>query len=230
MLQADLTGPPTPHSGKVSAQYPTRPQIPMKRIFLPTLACSAMVALALGALPAEAHGTAAGGFMAGLGHPLLGLDHLLMLLAVGVAASQLNILLLAWALGGGLVGALAGQGGWTWPVMESLAALAIVAVAALTLVWSGQGHGDRVIQRLSGLVVGIGLAIHGSLHGMEAPTGDTRLLWWAGVFLTSSLVCGSTAVLMSRMGQGWSKMLALTTLMAGGILILSQNLMSAGAG
>ena len=64
----------------------------MKRFFLPTTALAAIAVLALGAHPAEAHGTAGGGAFAGLLHPLLGLDHLLMLLAVGtpVIAWQLT--------------------------------------------------------------------------------------------------------------------------------------------
>ncbi|MFM9089494.1 MAG: HupE/UreJ family protein [Cyanobium sp.] len=191
----------------------------MKRFFLPTTALAAMVVLALGAHPAEAHGSAAGGALAGLAHPLFGVDHLLMLLAVGAAASELSTLLLAWALGGGVIGAVASHGGWTVPVMETLAALAIVAVAAITLVWSGRRHGERSIQLLSGVVVGAGVAIHGLLHGMEAPSDGSRLLWWTGALLSSVVLCGGTTWLLGRLGQSWGKLLALTTLMAGGVLI-----------
>ena len=39
---------------------------------------------------AMAHGSATGGALAGATHPLLGLDHLLMLIAVGTAAASVS--------------------------------------------------------------------------------------------------------------------------------------------
>ena len=194
----------------------------MKRCFFPITALSALAVLVLGALPSEAHGTAGGGALAGLLHPLLGLDHLLMLLAVGTAASQLSFLLLPWALGGGLVGALAGHGGSTVPLLEPLAALAIMAVAALTLVWSQRGSANRAIPLFSGAVVGAGVAIHGLLHGIEAPADGSGLLWWAGALLSSVVLSGGTALVLRRVPQGWGRMAALTTLMAAGVLILAS--------
>jgi urease accessory protein len=194
----------------------------MKRFFFPTTALSALAVLALGALPSEAHGTAGGGALAGLLHPLLGLDHLLMLLAVGTAASQLSFLLLPWALGGGLVGALAGHGGSTVPLLEPLAALAIMAVAALTLVWSQRGSANRAIPLFSGVLVGVGVAVHGMLHGMEAPADGSRLLWWAGALLSSVVISGGSALLLRQIPQGWGRLVALSTLMAGGLLVLTS--------
>jgi urease accessory protein len=191
----------------------------MKRFFFPTTALAMMAVLAMGALPSEAHGTAGAGSLAGLVHPLLGVDHLLMLLAVGTAASQLSFLLLPWALGGGVVGALAGHGGSTAPLLETLAALAIVAVAALSLVWSQRGSSNRAIPLFSGVVVGAGVAIHGLLHGMEAPADGSRLLWWAGALLSSVVISGGSALLLRRVPGEWRKALALALLMAGGVLL-----------
>ena len=194
----------------------------MKRFFFPITALAALAVLTLGALPSGAHGTAGGGVLAGLAHPMLGVDHLLMLIAVGTAASQLSLLLLPWAFGGGLVGALAGHGGSTAPLMETAAALAIMAVAALTLVWSQQRSSHRAITLFSGAVVGAGVAIHGWLHGMEAPADGSTLLWWAGVLLSSVVICGGTALLLRRSPQGWGRVVALSTLMAGGLLALAS--------
>ena len=50
----------------------------------------AAMAVAAGALPSQAHGIATGGGLAGLAHPLLGLDHLFLLIAVGAAAALLS--------------------------------------------------------------------------------------------------------------------------------------------
>jgi urease accessory protein len=194
----------------------------MKRFFFPITALAMVAVLAMGALPSEAHGTAGAGALAGLVHPLLGVDHLLMLLAVGTAASQLSFLLLPWALGGGVVGALAGHGGSAAPLLESLAALAIMAVAALTLVWSQKRSSTRAITLFSGAVVGAGVAIHGLLHGMEAPADGSRLLWWAGALLSSVVISGGSALLLRQMHQGWGKLVALSTLMAGGLLVLAS--------
>lgn len=191
----------------------------MKRFFFPTTALAALAVLALGALPSEAHGTAGGGALAGLLHPLLGLDHLLMLLAVGTAASQLSFLLLPWALGGGLVGAVAGHGGSTVPLLEPLAALAIMAVAALTLVGSQRSSANRAILLCSGVLVGVGVAVHGMLHGMEAPADGSRLLWWTGALLTSVGISGGSALLLRRMPGEVGRGLGLALLMAGGVLL-----------
>lgn len=195
----------------------------MKRFFLPTAALAAFAVLALGAPPAEAHGTAGGGALAGLLHPLLGLDHLLMLLAVGTAASQLSFLLLPWALGGGLIGALAGQGGSTVPLLEPLAALAVMAVAALTLTWSQRGAANRAIPLFTGVLVAAGVAVHGMLHGMEVPADGSPVVWWAGALLSSVLISGGSALLLRQMPQGWARLVALSTLMAGGLLVVGSS-------
>ena len=193
----------------------------MKRFFLPTTVLSVMAVLALGALPSEAHGTAGGGFLAGLAHPSLGVDHLLMLLAVGTAASQFSFLLLPFALGGGaLGGAIAGHGGASAPLLETLASLAVMAVAALCLVWSQRGASNRAMLLFSGAMVGAGMAIHGLLHGIEAPAEGSSLLWWVGALLSSVLICGGSALVLRRVPVEVGRRLALALLMAGGVLLV----------
>ena len=194
----------------------------MKRFFLPLALLTSLVAIALGTFPAEAHGTAAGGALAGLAHPLLGVDHLLMLLAVGTAASQISLLLLPWALGGGVLGALFGNSLHTMPILEILAALAIVAVAALTLQAGGARFNDRVFPMLSAWAVSIGMAIHGLLHAMEAPSaGIDQLWWWAGALLSSGVICIGTALVLRLLPQAWGRLMGLALLMAGGLLVFA---------
>ncbi len=67
---------------------------------------------------AQAHGLAAGGGIGGLTHPLLGLDHLFILMAVGTAASYISAQLLLRALGGAVVGAAIGFTGLSLPSAE----------------------------------------------------------------------------------------------------------------
>jgi len=87
----------------------------------------------LSALPAGAHGSADAGVMAGALHPLLGLDHLLLLVGVGLTAARFGPLLLGFALGGAVLGSVFGSFGGQLPAAEVLAALAVSAVGAALL-------------------------------------------------------------------------------------------------
>lgn len=191
----------------------------MKRPVWPMALVAAFAVVALEAFPSHAHGVVSGGPVAGLVHPLLGLDHLLMLLAVGTAASQISFQLLGWALGGGLLGAVAGLFAWNLPSAEALASLAVALVAGMVVV-RGHAGGWRstAVQRLSGAVVGLGLAIHGLLHGLEAPTGAAALSWWSGALITSVVVCAGSAILLRRLPQRWGTVMAMAMVVAGGLL------------
>ena len=92
----------------------------------------------LSVLPAGAHGSAEHGVIDGALHPLLGLDHLLMLVAIGLCAAQAGRQILGYALAGALIGSVFGSFGGQLPGAEVLAALALSAVAAvLVLVLRG---------------------------------------------------------------------------------------------
>lgn len=182
---------------------------------------SALAALAAGAtgllsgLPAQAHGVAGTGALAGFSHPLLGLDHLLMLVAAGSAASLISGRLLLWALGGALIGATAGFAGITVPSAELMAALAISLVALLTLT------AGRIRTTVAGAVVSTAIAVHALLHGLEAPKDSSSLLWWAGALLSSLLVCGGTYLLLKPQPLSWTRNLAIALLLSGGLLALA---------
>lgn len=172
------------------------------KVFPPLLAAGAASVLlpALLPAPAQAHGSADGGALQGLLHPLLGGDHLLMLVAVGVAAALLSPGLLLWALGGGLAGALLGAAGLQLPGLEALAALAVPGVA-LWCVLARPLAARRPawpLERLSGGLVAAAVMLHGMLHGLEAPAGSGGLAWWAGALLASIALCGGTALLLRR--------------------------------
>jgi urease accessory protein len=160
----------------------------MKRFATPLLALAAGAAILLGSHPVQAHGTAAGGVWGGLTHPLLGLDHLLMLVAVGAAAAVLSTRLLLWAAAGAVVGAVAGAWGLPLPAQEVWAALAVSAMGAL--VWAALA-GRPAVGGLAGPLVASGVAIHALLHGLEAPADGSFLFWWSGALVSSLLVVGS---------------------------------------
>ena len=67
----------------------------MKSIFAAFAAALAALAVVVSSTPAQAHGGAAAGVgavgvMGGVLHPLLGVDHLSLLLAVGAAAATIS--------------------------------------------------------------------------------------------------------------------------------------------
>jgi urease accessory protein len=191
----------------------------MKRFpVLPAALAAAL--LLLGSLPAQAHGVAGGGLLGGVLHPLFGLDHLCMLIAVGTAASFISSQLLLWALGGALLGAAFGFAGSSLPAAELLAALAISAVALVTLLASRlvRRTGTTVLPLMAGISVAAGVAVHALLHGLEAPRDGSTLLWWGGALLSSVLVSGVSCLLFRRLPLAWTRFAALALLVAGAVL------------
>lgn len=195
----------------------------MKRFPAPLVALAAGTAVLIGNPPAHAHGSAAGGLLGGLSHPLLGMDHLVMLLAVGTAASFISGRLLLWALGGAAIGAVIGFTGSSLPAAELLAALAISAMGLLTLIAArcARASNIRALDTISGLVVGGGLAIHALLHGLEAPHDGSTVVWWSGALLSSVLVCGGSFLLLKKLPVSFTKAAALAFLAIGGLLALA---------
>ncbi|HEY5637521.1 MAG TPA: HupE/UreJ family protein [Burkholderiales bacterium] len=106
-----------------------------------------------GALP----GTFVEGFLSGLGHPLIGIDHAAFILATGFLLARVTGGL--WGLGALILGTLAGAalflGAVTLPAAEIGVALSVVLVGALVL----------ARRRLDLPRFAAGLALAGLLHG-----------------------------------------------------------------
>lgn len=102
---------------------------PRRQLLLPVLA--GLGCAALSALPAQAHGGTADGVTAGLLHPLLGLDHLLLWLGLGALGSLAGRRWLLWGGGGGAVGVVLGSLGVSLPLAEPLAGLAVTLLGLL---------------------------------------------------------------------------------------------------
>ncbi len=183
------------------------------------LGAAAALGFVLIGQPAQAHGLAHGGLGSGFLHPITGVDHLLLLIGVGAAASYVSAQLLLWALAGAVLGAVGGALGASLPFAEVLAALAVTAVALLIL----RSHRDG---RLPGLGFGGGLvagavALHALLHGVEAPSDHSALAWWLGAFGASVLVSGASFLLMRRLPLVWTVRLAMLLAVLGGALALA---------
>jgi urease accessory protein len=124
-------------------------------------------ALAMAATPALAHtGGAVSGLYAGLSHPLLGLDHLLAMAAVGVWSAAMPAGR-AWqgpALFAALLaaGAVLGMGGTPLPLVEPGILASVVILGVMIAAF-------RFIPPAAGLAaIGVFALLHGHAHGTEA--------------------------------------------------------------
>ena len=169
--------------------------------------------------PAQAHGIAHGGIAAGFLHPISGVDHLLLLVGIGAAASCISAQLLLWALAGAIGGGVFGAMGGTLPAQEFLAALAITAVAVLVL-RSLHSQQSPQLGAFAALVAAA-VAVHAMLHGLEAPADGSALLWWLGAFAGSALVSGGSFLLLRRLPLAWNRGLALLLALSGGVAALA---------
>lgn len=153
------------------------------------IAVAATLMLAFAAAPALAHEGAegvAGGFVAGLQHPLFGPDHLVAMVAVGLWGAFLGrpaiwVLPIAFPLVMALGGAL-GVAGVPLPQVETgiaLSAVVLGVVVALALkppLW------------VAGLVVAAFAIFHGHAHGTELPSAANPLSYSAGFVISTGLL------------------------------------------
>lgn len=193
----------------------------MRRLSFPAALLAAAVVLLVGSHPAQAHGTAGSGLLSGLLHPLLGLDHLLLLAAVACAAVLLSGQLLFWAGGGAVIGALIGSQGVVLPAADLLAAL-MVAALGLLLLLPAPG-------RLAGPVVAVAVASHAWLHGLEAPLGSGGPAWWAGALLAALAVLAASGAALRVMPRQTSR-LAPVLFIVGGVCLAASTVLLRAAG
>jgi urease accessory protein len=172
--------------------------------------------LSLAAMPALAHtGESAGGFLAGLSHPVFGPDHVVAMVAVGLWGAFLGypaiwllpiVFPLVMAFGGVL-----GIIGVPLPAVETgIASSAIilglmVALAARPPLW------------IAAVLVGAFAIFHGYAHGKELPDGANAVAYSAGFVIATGLLhlCGITFGLLARWPAG-----RLAVRGAGGVIAL----------
>ena len=150
-------------------------------------ACAAMFLVASGPVAlAHVHVGASAGFAPGFLHPLLGLDHLVAMVAVGLWGAFLGppaiwalpvVFPLVMAVGGAL-----GIAGLPLPGVE-----AGIAVSGLVLGLMVAGAVEAPIW-LAGLIVGGFALLHGHAHGAELPKGAGALPFVAGFVVATGLL------------------------------------------
>lgn len=153
-------------------------------------AAAAALAVLLGAGPAQAQQhLIAGGLAAGFLHPVLGFDHLLAMVAVGLLSVQLGgraiwsvpTAFVAFLGLGGLLGVL----GIALPQVEGAIALSVFALG-LAIALS-----VAMPVPLAMIVVGMFAIFHGHAHGAEIPNLAQPAAFVAGFMLASALLHAS---------------------------------------
>jgi urease accessory protein len=155
------------------------------------LAWAAPLALALAPAAALGHEEAgqAAGFLAGLAHPVSGLDHVLAMVAVGLWGAVLGapaiwVLPVAFPLvmaAGGLLGLL----GVPLPGVELGIAISALILGAAVLIEA------RPPPAVAAVVVGFFAIFHGHAHGTELPAGTSALLYSLGFVVATGLLHAS---------------------------------------
>lgn len=166
------------------------------------LACAILTVLL--AWPAQAHTTdgVAGGFVSGFLHPIVGLDHLVAMIAVGLWGAFLGMPAI-WLLpvvfpAVMAVGGAIGISGLPLPGVEMLVAgSAIVLGSCVALAW-------RAPLWIAALLVGAFAVFHGHAHGTELPQAANPLAYASGfVIATGALhLCGIAFGMLSRFSFG----------------------------
>lgn len=139
------------------------------------------------------------GFAFGLWHPLLGLDHLLVMTGLGLWLSRqslryglLGITAFLAAMG---CGAALAMVDWCFPYVETAILLSVLLTGVLLLTSA------RSLSSIStiGLIVVVA-AMHGQAHGSELPLNASVLTYLTGFLLMSMalLVSGLVCGLLSR--------------------------------
>ncbi len=153
---------------------------------------STLLALSLAMLAyipvADAHsiGAEGAGFITGLAHPFIGLDHLLAMIAVGIWAAQTGgsavwrlplsfVMMMA-------VAALISASGYGLPTLEPLLAGSVITLGLMVV------FAIRMPVNLSMLLIGLFAVFHGYAHGLEMPQANSAILYGSGFVLATSLL------------------------------------------
>jgi urease accessory protein len=166
------------------------------------------------ATQAHTFGLHGAGFVEGLTHPLLGLDHLLAMIAVGIWAAQLGGRL-TWLMPATFLVTMASAAGLAstglrLPLLEPAIAGTVLALGLLI------AFAVRVGATQSFALIGVFALLHGYSHGLELPKTATPLLYGLGFVLTTAGLHGAGVLL----GM-WARRVDLLTRTCGSAIALT---------
>lgn len=179
--------------------------------------------------PAFAHVGAGfgGGFFSGFTHPLLGPDHLLAMVSVGIWGAELGAPAI-WALPITFplimaIGGAAGIVGVPLPGTEFIVACSVIVLGILV------ATGLRLNLPLALIIIGIFAFAHGHAHGSEMPNSADALAFSVGFVIATGLLhaLGICIGLLIRWPAGYSVVRALGGLSAlFGTYLIAQQLIA----
>ena len=158
----------------------------MKNRLLPLLALPVTMLAYIPNAGAHSMGAEGAGFITGLAHPFMGLDHLLAMLAVGIWAAQTGgsavwrlplsfVVMMA-------VAALISANGFSLPALEPFIAGSVVLLGLMVV------FAIRLPINFSMLLVGLFAVFHGYAHGLEMPQASSAILYGSGFVLATTLL------------------------------------------
>lgn len=150
---------------------------------LTMLAAGSLVGMAIAATPAAAHtGGHGAGLWSGVTHPILGLDHVFAMVAVGIVAAVLGrpLAVPGAFLGAMTVGGALGLGWMPLPAGETAIALSVVVLGA-ALVAGATMRAEAAL-----VLVGVAGFAHGHAHGLEAPTAAHPAVYVVGFLVATA--------------------------------------------
>jgi urease accessory protein len=174
------------------------------------------IGLALFVVPSQAlahDGHDAVGLLSGFVHP--GFDHVLVMLAVGVWASQLGArLTVPLAFAGVLIaGSVSGALGLAVPAVEPMIGVSVIALGLATAL------SLRMPQAAAMVLVSLFAFFHGVAHGTEMPAMESG--WGYGLgFVAASLALHGAGVGLGSLGQRLIRPAGVLTAAAGATLML----------
>lgn len=143
-----------------------------------------------------------GGFLAGLVHPVLGYDHLLAMLSVGILSAQIGGRAI-WTVPATFVSVMA-VGGALGYINIGLTATEAGIAASLIILGLIIAAEQRLSVRLAMLGVGFFAIFHGYAHGSEIPTTSEPVLYALG-FLTGTALIHIAGVVIGDIAKHYQR-------------------------
>ncbi|CAH2401487.1 HupE/UreJ family protein [Mesorhizobium escarrei] len=142
------------------------------------------------------------GFFAGLEHPILGMDHLLAMIAVGMIGARAGgrsivlVPLVPLAFVSAMVaGALLGMAGIGLPSVETAIVLSLVVFGAMV------GLARPLPMAAAAALTALFGLFHGNAHGLEIPESTSGIAYAAGFVLGTSMLHAIGVLSVLKLGR-----------------------------